>query len=683
VKVAIVTPAPRGLEGGNRVTAERWAALLRELGHDVAIAGAGEGLPHDGDLLLALHAAKSAEAVERWKEERPAAPAVLLLAGTDFHGDEAQKRRAFEALAKVERIALLQPRQLALLPPELRAKARVVRQSALPPASSSARPERGDGSFDVSVVGHLREVKDPLRAALAARLLPARSKLRILHAGEALSPEMQLAAEREQAGNPRYRWLGPLGHDEARALIAGTKLHVLTSRSEGGANVVSEALAAGVPVISSRIDGSLGILGDAYPGYFEPGDERELARLLERAESDAEFLAALTRWCRNLAPLVAPEREREALGRLIDEIAPARAIATTTGGGTSHGTGRGGGRLRELGGEVELPFTRLAASVKRGLTRERGKQLDCCWFYDEEGSRLFEEICATPEYYVTRAEDEILSAHASEIAARVEPSTTVVELGSGSATKTRRLLEALLARPGPASRRLHYVSIDISPSALAASARDLLARYPALEVTSICADYDDGVARLRDVTGPPRLVLWLGSNVGNFHRPDAAAFLGRVRAQLDPGDRFLLGVDLRKDRRVLERAYADAAGVTARFNRNLLARVNRELGGDFDLGAFRHRATWDEEKGRIEMWLVSAKAQRARIALLDLDVAFAAGEAIHTEDSYKYSLAEIDALAEAAGFAADARWLDGGERFADALWRPAEPAGIGRRGAAP
>jgi dimethylhistidine N-methyltransferase len=477
---------------------------------------------------------------------------------------------------------------------------------------------------------------------------------------------MRAAVEREVRDNPRYRWLGAVPHARSVELIARTRLHVLTSFSEGGANVLSESIACGVPVVSSRIPGSIGILGEAYPGFFETGDERSLAKLLERCERDAPFLAALTEWCRRLQPLVAREREQRALARLLAELLPRPPAVGARPSAES--------RLVELGDEVELPFTRLAASFARGLSK-RPKSIDCCWFYDEEGSRLFEEICATPEYYVTRAEDAILERHARDVVAAL-PSmgattdaggrVTLVELGSGSATKTRRLIDALVDR----QEELRCLMIDVSASALAASARDLLESRPKLEVVTICGDYEDGIARLADTAPSPRLVLWLGSNVGNFHRADAAAFLGRLRAQLNEHDRLLVGVDLRKEKAALERAYDDAAGVTARFNRNLLARANRELGADFDVAAFRHHARVLEEEGRVEMWLVSERRQTVRLPLLDRTVEFEAGEAVHTENSYKYSLDEIAALAKNAGLRVVAQWFDRDLRFTDVLMAP-------------
>ncbi|HWP35288.1 MAG TPA: L-histidine N(alpha)-methyltransferase [Thermodesulfobacteriota bacterium] len=310
----------------------------------------------------------------------------------------------------------------------------------------------------------------------------------------------------------------------------------------------------------------------------------------------------------------------------------------------------------------------FARDVAAGLTRTP-KRLPCRYFYDREGSLLFEEICRLPEYYLPRAEREILERRAPEIAALLPAGAALVELGSGSATKTRLLIEALLRRQG----KLRYVPVDISRSVLEESARALLADHPRLAITAIAAEYEEGLEVLRRTPLGPKLLLWLGSNIGNLERPEAAAFLRRLRDLMAPADRLLVGVDLRKDRAVLERAYDDAQGVTARFNLNLLARINRELGGRFDLDAFRHRAVYDEAAGRVEMYLVSTRPQRVAIERLGLEVPFAAGEAIHTENSYKYAPDEIEALAAAAGLRLERLWLDDGQRFADVLLGP-QPA---------
>jgi dimethylhistidine N-methyltransferase len=326
-----------------------------------------------------------------------------------------------------------------------------------------------------------------------------------------------------------------------------------------------------------------------------------------------------------------------------------------------------GGRFRliERAGSVPTDATaEFARDVAAGLSAEP-KRLHCRYFYDAEGSLLFDAICATPEYYLTRAEAEILAARAGSLAARLPDGVTLVELGSGSARKTRILIEALLRRRG----RLRYVPIDISREMLESASRALVAEHPGLEVIAVEAEYQEGV-RLLAGDGGPRLLLWLGSNVGNFDRPDAAAFLARLRAVMTPDDRLLLGVDLRKERDVLERAYDDARGVTARFNLNLLVRINRELGGGFALDGFRHRAVWNAALGRIDMYLDSLRPQRVRVEALGREFAFADGEAVHTESSYKYSPEELGQLAAAAGLRVEEGWFDGAARFCLALLAP-------------
>ena len=315
-------------------------------------------------------------------------------------------------------------------------------------------------------------------------------------------------------------------------------------------------------------------------------------------------------------------------------------------------------RLTVITPRTDTQLEDFASDVAAGLAGNP-KRLSCSYFYDREGSLLFEEICDLPEYYLTRAEAEILRQRAGEVGSRLAAGTTLVELGSGSAAKTRILIEVLLSRQDT----LRYVPVDISRSMLEETSLALLESYPALHVTAIAGEYADGLRQLQAMSEESKLILWLGSNVGNFERPDAAEFLRGVRDTMSPQDRILVGIDLRKDRRVLEPAYDDSRGVTARFNLNILARINRELGGHFDLTAFRHRALYNEGAGRIEMYLVSARPQRVAIDRLWLEVPFATGEAIHTENSYKYSVIEMETLAEAAGLETEARWLDAGDRF--------------------
>jgi len=307
----------------------------------------------------------------------------------------------------------------------------------------------------------------------------------------------------------------------------------------------------------------------------------------------------------------------------------------------------------------------LAREIEEGM-RSTPKRIPCRFFYDETGSRLFEEICAQPEYYLTRAEDEILLSRAGEIAGLAPEGCDLVELGSGDARKTRRLLAALLERRST----FRYVPIDISRSAIERSARSLLSIHPELAIHGIAAEYERGIALLQEAFSGPKLVLWLGSNVGNLEREAAARFLRTLGLRRAAGDRLLIGIDLRKARGVLERAYDDAAGVTARFNRNLLVRLNSELDAEFDPQRFRHVAFYDEEAGRIEMHLESESDQVVPIRRLPLDLSLGRGERIHTESSYKYSREEIEALAAEAGMRVETGWLDSERRFSLNLFAP-------------
>jgi L-histidine N-alpha-methyltransferase len=282
------------------------------------------------------------------------------------------------------------------------------------------------------------------------------------------------------------------------------------------------------------------------------------------------------------------------------------------------------------------------------------KTLPCRYFYDEQGSLLFERICELDEYYLTRTERGILERRAPEIAASFPRATTMVELGSGSSTKTRLLIEAFLARHG----RLRYVPLDISPTILESSSLELLADYPGLEVFAIAADYNAGLRRMARDVATPRLVLFLGSTIGNFDPEEATAFLRRVRTMMGGQDRLLLGADLAKDAAVLELAYDDAAGVTAAFNRNLLARINRELGADFDIEGFDHRAVFNDDRERVEMHLVARRRQRVAIPGAGVVVEFAEGESIHTESSHKYRPERLASIAAAAGLTVERSWQD-------------------------
>jgi L-histidine N-alpha-methyltransferase len=308
------------------------------------------------------------------------------------------------------------------------------------------------------------------------------------------------------------------------------------------------------------------------------------------------------------------------------------------------------------------PEERFASDVRSGLGR-RPKSLPCVYFYDKAGSQLFESICTQPEYYCTRAEAEILQNHARDIAACCSNPVQIVELGSGSSSKTRILLEAFVE----ARMRTTYVPIDISQEILAESAARLDRVFPPLDVKPVAARYEDGMKMIDRADGSV-LLVWLGSSIGNFERKSAKEFLGRLWRQLSSGDRLLLGVDLIKDRALLEAAYNDRAGVTAAFNLNLLARINRELGGSFDLERFDHSAVFNPGEGRIEMYLVSRCEQEVPIDALDMKVPFSEGERIHTENSYKYRAEEIEALAGDFSKATVHQWYDSHRQFCLSLF---------------
>ncbi len=296
------------------MTALRWARILRKLGHRVIIEERYRG--GSADLLVALHARRSSDSVTEFRRAHPSTPVIVALTGTDLYRDLRRSPTTRRSLDLATRLVVLQPKALEKIPARHRSKARVIFQSAVCP-NGALPPGR---FFDVCLLGHLRPVKDPFRTAAAARRLPRSSRIRIFHAGAAMSPAMERRARSEMARNPRYRWVGELSTHRARRLLARSRLLVVTSRMEGGANVIMEALACGVPVVSSRIDGSVGILGVRYPGYFPVGDTRRLGLLLGRAESDAEFYSGLRRRCRRLAPLADPVREERSWSRLLGEL---------------------------------------------------------------------------------------------------------------------------------------------------------------------------------------------------------------------------------------------------------------------------------------------------------------------------------------------------------------------------
>lgn len=307
-----------------------------------------------------------------------------------------------------------------------------------------------------------------------------------------------------------------------------------------------------------------------------------------------------------------------------------------------------------------LPQLGPAADVA-GLF-ECPKSLPPKLFYDAEGSALFERITELPEYYPTRTEAAILRDNADEIAAAVRPVESLVELGAGTSSKTRVLISAFLR----AHPKLKFFPVDISAAPLHL-ARDAMQReFPGLEHTPIVKDFSNDLSLPGNIP-TPRLVLYLGSSIGNLEPMQAVAFLSRIRRTLSPGDALLLGADMRKSSKVLLPAYDDAQGVTAVFNKNILAHINRELGGHFDLHKFRHVARWNSSESRIEMYLESVARQKVLIDSLSASVEFEAGELTHTENSYKYSDSMVRSMLNQAGFTVARVWKDKREWFSDYL----------------
>jgi dimethylhistidine N-methyltransferase len=302
--------------------------------------------------------------------------------------------------------------------------------------------------------------------------------------------------------------------------------------------------------------------------------------------------------------------------------------------------------------DLEPTTETFASAVLRGLGR-RPKQIPPQYFYDDEGSRLFEAICELDEYYPTRVETALLARHAAGVAATIGPRCQLIELGSGASRKVRLLLDAL-------ERPQAYVAVDISREQLMRAAAAIDADYPRLAVTAVCADYTRPFVLPERAAGR-RLAFFPGSTIGNLEPEAATRFMRQCRELVGADGALLIGVDTKKDERLLHAAYNDAKGVTAAFNLNLLARLNRELDGDFDLAAFRHHAFYDRRLGRIEMHLVSTRAQKAAVA--GTAFAFAAGESIHTENSYKYAPAEFQAMARRAGWRPAAAWTDAAGLF--------------------
>jgi putative glycosyltransferase (TIGR04348 family) len=313
MKIVLITPEGPTSRTGNRVAASRWARILRHLGHRVRVASEYDGQP--ADLMVAVHARRSADAIARFKATYPARPVVLQLSGTDIYRDiDIDPVPTLRSMELADRLVALNDLAWRVVPKRLRPRLGVIYQSAAP----SPRPRRPSrDAVVVSVIGHLRDVMDPLGAAEAARLLPAQSRVRIEQVGHAYTPQWAARARAEMAANPRYLWRGDVPAAAVRRLLAQSHAMVISSFSEGGANVISEAAVAGVPVLASRMDGNVGLLGADYPGYFPVGDTQALARLLQRLERQPQFVARLGKALARRAPLFRPAREIAAWRRLL------------------------------------------------------------------------------------------------------------------------------------------------------------------------------------------------------------------------------------------------------------------------------------------------------------------------------------------------------------------------------
>src|SRR6516225_7461627 len=318
--ISLITPPGSSTRTGNAVAALRWARILRSLGHRVTIATDYEDEP--ADAMVAIHAWRSAEAVRRFKTHYPERPLIIQLSGTDiYHYINEDPGPTLRSMELADRLVALNSLAWRVVPKKFRNKLRVIFQSA-PKPSVHRQPSRR--RVEVSVIGHLRDVKDPFRTAEAARLLPTTSRIRIVHIGRAYSAEWAAKATSEMAANPRYLWRDDVPRAVVQRLLQRSHAMVLSSLSEGGANVISEAIVAGVPILASRMDGNVGLLGADYPAYFPVGDTRALARLMRRIEVDRRLVVTLRRAIARREPLFRPEREVAAWRELLASLEPRR-----------------------------------------------------------------------------------------------------------------------------------------------------------------------------------------------------------------------------------------------------------------------------------------------------------------------------------------------------------------------
>lgn len=317
MKIDIISQLPKDSMKGIQITAQRWMGFLSELGHDAAVLPAcREG---GCDAAIAIGVRENHVILSAMTAHHAARPLAILLSGSDLYGGGLQEAGSADLLERARRLVVLQPGALEVLPEAYRIKTRVIYQSAEKPKSP---PEKRKRTFDVCVISHLREKKDPFRTALAARLLPKDSRIRIQHLGGVVDRHLKITAVQEMGRNNRYQWLGQKAAWEARRMLAESQLVVITSREEGGATVISEAVVSGIPVLASRIPGNVGLLGEDYPGYFPVGDTEALAGLMARVEGDADFRSALQAHIAALEERFSPETEKAALAELAADLNP-------------------------------------------------------------------------------------------------------------------------------------------------------------------------------------------------------------------------------------------------------------------------------------------------------------------------------------------------------------------------
>ncbi len=317
MKILIATPAPRGSNTGNRITAERWARIFRDLGHTVTVSSDESLRSGRYDLLVALHALKSAEIILEFRKQFPSNPIVVALTGTDLHRDLGRDPATRQSLNFADRIVLIEPRGKNLLDKSLQKKCSIILQSATPPVRRAARRAK---SFSVSIIGHLRKEKDPFLIVKALNLLPSHSRIQVVHIGQPYNGEMKSRAQKAGKACRRYRWLGRQSHSETKRLLSNSDLTVLTSKIEGAPNVISEAIVCSTPVLTTEITATVGMLGEDYPGFFPVGDAERLAQLLLRCEREKGFLRQLNRYLQKLKPKFSPAKERRSWKELLNRI---------------------------------------------------------------------------------------------------------------------------------------------------------------------------------------------------------------------------------------------------------------------------------------------------------------------------------------------------------------------------